>query len=79
MKELDGTEMLGRPLNIKPGVGRSQRTSKPQSDTGRWRPQEGASSAKTHSDSSSRVYVGGLPKVPDQDKLRETFFEDFNV
>lgn len=81
MTELDGTEMLGRPLKIKPGVTKS-RTTKPQADIGRWRPQEGASFAKVNSDSSSRVYVGGLPKVTDQEIVQsnvQSFFKDFAV
>jgi hypothetical protein len=85
MSELDGRDILGRPVKIKPGVVKSQeRIQNPPSPfrIDRWRQQEKPSFAKVNSDSSSRVYVGGLPRVSDHDLVQtniETFFEGFKV
>lgn len=85
MAELDGVNMLGRPLKIKPGVAKSQeRIDNPPSPfkVGGWREQEKPSFAKINSDSSSRVYVGGLPRLTDHEIVQsnvEAFFGDFNV
>ncbi|KKK14840.1 hypothetical protein P175DRAFT_0526393 [Aspergillus ochraceoroseus IBT 24754] len=111
MAELDGQDMLGRPVKIKPGViksagersqqrteptlgsPRSNRTSPFNAD--RWRRDDpaGASASasasaapgtpsKTNSDSSRRLYVGGLPKLTDQEAITSNitnFFKDYNV
>ncbi|CAG7951602.1 unnamed protein product [Penicillium salamii] len=85
MAELDGVNMLGRPLKIKPGVAKSQeRIDNPPSPfkVGGWREQEKPSFAKINSDSSSRVYVGGLPRLTDHEIVQsnvEAFFGDFKV
>ena len=92
MIELDGRDMLGRPVKIKPGVvkssnERSQQGS-PRSDRttpfslDRWRRNDAPSFAKVNSDSSRRLYVGGLPKLTDHEALSiniNNFFKDFEV
>ena len=85
MSELDGIDMLGRPLKIRPGVAKSQeRINNPPSpfNVSGWREQERPSFAKLNSDSSSRVYVGGLPRLTDHEVVQngiETFFKDFKM
>jgi RNA recognition motif-containing protein len=85
MVELDGTDMLGRPLKIKPGVAKSQERVDNPSQTfhiGGWRQQVRPSFAKINSDSSSRVYVGGLPRLADHELVKsnlESFFSGFNM
>ncbi|KAJ5321989.1 Multiple RNA-binding domain-containing protein [Penicillium brevicompactum] len=85
MSELDGIDMLGRPLKIRPGVAKSQeRINNPPSpfNVSGWREQERPSFAKLNSDSSSRVYVGGLPRLTDHEVVQngiETFFKDFKI
>lgn len=96
MVELDGQDMLGRPVKIKPGVvksasERSQQRSMDGSPRGertslfggdRWRRNETASFAKVNSDSSRRLYVGGLPRLTDHEALSiniNNFFQDFQV
>lgn len=88
--------MLGRPVKIKPGVvksasERSQQRSGDSSPRGektslfggdRWRRNETASFAKVNSDSSRRLYVGGLPRLTDHEALSiniNNFFQDFQV
>ncbi|KAJ5095027.1 hypothetical protein N7532_007318 [Penicillium argentinense] len=85
MFELDGRDLMGRPVKIKPGVQKSASSTvsgslEPRLD--QWRRQTQPSFAKTHSDSSRRVYVGGLPRLTDQDAVKSnirTFFEGFQV
>ncbi|CAG8018879.1 unnamed protein product [Penicillium olsonii] len=86
MVELDGIDMLGRPLKIKPGVAKSQeRIDNPPSPLrmGGWRQQgKQPSFAKVNSDSSSRVYVGGLPRLTEPEIVQSniaTFFSGFKV
>jgi RNA recognition motif-containing protein len=85
MTELDGTNMLGRPVKIKPGVAKSQeRINNPPSPfrVEGWREQSKPSFAKVNSDSSSRVYVGGLPRLTEHEVVQsniESFFKDFKV
>lgn len=86
MAELDGREVLGRPVKIKPGVSRSAERSSDQSRSqfalDGWRPQNNATFAKLNSDSSRRVYVGGLPRLTDHEILQNnirTFFQGYNV
>ncbi|CAL5874042.1 uncharacterized protein PFLUO_LOCUS8328 [Penicillium psychrofluorescens] len=90
MVELDAKELLGRPLRIKPGVvrsstdqhSRSTSTSSPSGTVDRWRRQENASFAKTNSDSSQRVYVGGLPRLGELETLQSqirSFFDGYTV
>ncbi|KAA8646906.1 hypothetical protein EYZ11_007545 [Aspergillus tanneri] len=95
--ELDGHDMLGRPVKIKPGVVKSssersqQRTdSSPRANKtfgmDRWRRDdrrdESTPAAKPSSDSSCRLYVGGLPRLTDQEAINSNitnFFRDFNI
>ncbi|PKX90645.1 RNA-binding protein [Aspergillus novofumigatus IBT 16806] len=101
MTELDGRDMLGRPVKIKPGVAKTasersqqqqqqqQRTeSSPRSDKGspfaldRWRRNDAAAFAKVNSDSSRRLYVGGLPKLTDPEIITTNitnFFKGYKV
>ncbi|BCR91096.1 RNA-binding protein [Aspergillus chevalieri] len=87
MGQLDGHDMLGRPVKIKPGVVKSQQQrmdgekSSPFS-IDRWRKNETPTFAKVNSDSSRRLYVGGLPKLTDHEALSiniNNFFKDFEV
>ena len=95
MVELDGRDMLGRPIKIKPGVAKNsaeriqQRVEGlPNRDkaspvgTDRWRRNDASSFGKMNSDSSRRLYVGGLPKLVDQDIMNSgvtQFFQGYNV
>ncbi|KAJ5963228.1 Nucleotide-binding alpha-beta plait [Penicillium vulpinum] len=85
MTELDGRDILGRPVKIKPGVAKSQERIQNPSEpfrVDRWRQQERPSPAKVNSDSSSRVYVGGLPRLTDHGAVQsniEIFFKGFKV
>ena len=91
MAELDGRDMLGRPIKIKPGVvknmsERSQPSSPRSNETGygmdRWRRNDGPTFAKMNSDSSHRLYVGGLPKMIDQETVNSNItklFQGFNM
>jgi RNA recognition motif-containing protein len=103
MTELDGRDMLGRPVKIKPGVAKTasersqqqqqqqqqQRTeSSPRSDKGspfaldRWRRNDAPVFAKVNSDSSRRLYVGGLPKLTDPEIITTNitnFFKGYKV
>lgn len=85
MTELDGRDMLGRPVKIKPGIAKSaERIANPPSPfrTDRWRQQDNPSFAKVNSDSSRRVYVGGLPRLTDHEAVQnniKAFFNGFSV
>lgn len=93
MVELDGRDMLGRPVKIKPGVAKSAERAAEQPRTpfamSRWRERpEGSptssptSFAKVNHDSSQRVYVGGLPRLTEPESVQSnmrTFFQGYNV
>ncbi|KAE8145651.1 hypothetical protein BDV25DRAFT_164152 [Aspergillus avenaceus] len=95
MNELDGRDMLGRPVKIKPGVVKSsseraqQRTdASPRADRSspqgldRWRRNDTPTFAKLSSDSSRRLYVGGLPRLTEQDVITSnitSFFKDYKL
>jgi RNA recognition motif-containing protein len=90
MAELDAKELLGRALRIKPGVvrssadqhSRSTSTTSPSGTVDRWRRQENTSFAKMNSDSSQRVYVGGLPRLSELETLQSqirSFFDGYTV
>lgn len=106
MTELDGHDMLGRPVKIKPGVVKSQsersqqspraegspRANKTTSPFGvdRWRRDDSAPAPvpaapvfqRTNSDSSRRLYVGGLPRISEQETIQSnitSFFKGFNM
>lgn len=84
MVELDGHDMLGRPVKIKPGVAKSaeraaERATEPTRTPfamSRWRPSEGSATtsttsfAKVNNDSSQRVYVGGLPRLTEPESVQ---------
>ncbi|KAJ6127601.1 hypothetical protein N7523_003213 [Penicillium sp. IBT 18751x] len=96
MIELDGRDMQGRAVRVKPGVTKSasERTddrtgerpgeqSRGASNTiinARWR--SPAAAVTPPADSSQRVYVGGLPRVPEQETVEsnmKNFFSEFRV
>jgi hypothetical protein len=96
MTELDGHDMLGRPVRIKPGVTKSasertdERTGERAGEqsrgasnniiNARWRTP--ASPVTPMTDSSQRVYVGGLPRVAEQETIEsnlKNFFSEFRV
>lgn len=87
MVELDGHDMLGRPVKIKPGVVKSQQQRMdgekgPLFSVDRWRRNDTPTFAKVNSDSSRRLYVGGLPKLTDHEALSiniNNFFKDYEV
>ena len=96
MIELDGHDVLGRPVRIKPGVTKSasernddrtgERTGEPSRGASnniinaRWR--SPATTVTPLIDSSQRVYVGGLPRVAEQEIVEsnmKNFFSEFRV
>ncbi|GAB1215592.1 hypothetical protein ATERTT37_004783 [Aspergillus terreus] len=99
MNELDGRDILGRPVKIRPGVVKSSaERSQPRADASprsatknsplafdRWRRDDGPVSSpppKVNSDPSRRLYVGGLPKVVEQETLNQNitdFFKGYNI
>ncbi|KAJ5693421.1 hypothetical protein N7462_002844 [Penicillium macrosclerotiorum] len=90
MVELDGRDLLGRPVKIKPGVAKSaERTgehSRSSFGLDRWRRPDATTSTDTtstgQSDSSLRVYVGGLPRLTDASEAQsnmQTFFSGYQV
>lgn len=90
MAELDGRDMLGRPIKIKPGVAKTSAERSQQrvdgsprnEQTDRWRRNDTPSFAKLSSDSSCRLYVGGLPKLIDQETINSNitkFFQGYNM
>ncbi|KAJ5577495.1 uncharacterized protein N7459_006459 [Penicillium hispanicum] len=89
MAELDGHDLLGRPVKIKPGVAKTgERTGGDQSrppfglGSDLWRRQDNTSFARVNNDSSRRVYVGGLPRLTEQQALQgniQTFFQGYNI
>lgn len=84
MGDLDGRDMLGRPVKIKPGIVKSRADGEKTSpfSVDRWRRNDTPTFAKVNSDSSRRLYVGGLPKLTDHEALSiniNNFFKDFEV
>ncbi|KAB8234113.1 RNA recognition motif domain-containing protein [Aspergillus alliaceus] len=98
MNELDGRDMLGRPVKIKPGVVKSsseRAQQQPRTDGSpraenktspfsmdRWRRPDAPTFAKVNSDSSRRLYVGGIPRLTDQEAISSnitTFFKDYKL
>ncbi|KAJ5661477.1 uncharacterized protein N7477_009093 [Penicillium maclennaniae] len=96
MIELDGRDMQGRAVRVKPGVTKSasERTDDRSGErTGeqsrgasnniinaRWR--SPATAVTPPPDSSQRVYVGGLPRVAEQETVEsnmKNFFSEFRV
>lgn len=101
MQELDGKDLLGRPVKVKPGVAKtSQDRSSPRpSNTSvaprsnekpgsssvafdRWQRNDASSHFKGYSENGRRLYVGGLPKLSNQqtiDSEIQTFFNGYNM
>ncbi|KAL4775937.1 hypothetical protein BDW60DRAFT_104303 [Aspergillus nidulans var. acristatus] len=125
MAELDGGDLLGRPVKIKPGVVKSASERQQQQRTGmgastgsvgdglssgspranrtgssplnadRWRRDDNLTSASTtptklsnmstynpNADPSKRLYVGGLPRLTDQEAISSNitqFFKGYNL
>ncbi|KAI2788245.1 hypothetical protein POX_e06258 [Penicillium oxalicum] len=94
MLELDGKEMQGRPVRIKPGVAKSQTERAAEQPVrtpfamSRWRSEGSPSSSnptstfRSNSDASQRVYVGGLPRLTEPESVQsnmKTFFQGYNV
>lgn len=80
MAELDGKDLLGRPVKIRPGVAKSsqdrslprgdgsprtERTAAP-STFDRWQRNDTPSHFKGNNEQSRRLYVGGLPRPSNQ-------------
>lgn len=84
MIQLDSHDMLGRPVKIKPGLAKSAEHTPDQTRSpfalDRWRRQDNPSCAKINSDSSQRVYVGGLPRWTEREAMEsnmQTFFHGY--
>ncbi|KAJ5888958.1 hypothetical protein N7495_008999 [Penicillium taxi] len=85
MIELDGRQMLGRPVKIKPGVAknvteRNGEAWSTQLNMDRWRTRDNTT-AKVN-EASKRVYVGGLPRSTDQEALKsslQNFFQGYTI
>ncbi|KAI9765709.1 MAG: hypothetical protein M1840_007142 [Geoglossum simile] len=94
MLELNGKELLGRPVNIRPGIAKSTRNrphgrmdifaqnEKKQSSYifDRWGETE--AQRRGYSYKGHRLYVGGLPRMPDQPTVNElirNFFQGFTM
>ena len=79
MLELNGTEFLGRPVKVGPGVARSrnkrpreeldQRAHNPRNNTrpvfDRWTRTDAPDHWKGYTEQGRRLFVGGLPRMPD--------------
>jgi hypothetical protein len=99
MVELDGKDLQGRPVRIKPGVAKSAQdratlrspqsspsrfNDKPATTNDRWQRSDVPSpnSKPSSSENSRRLYVGGLPKIVDQEAIDsdvQGFFKGYNV
>lgn len=79
MEELDGNDILGRPVKIKPGVPKSPKPQYGRRDpTGpnekqplpfvfdRWGRDDAASHWYGIAEEGRRLFVGGLPRMPNQ-------------
>ncbi len=90
MQELNGQNLLGRPVKVKPGVAKSSARPTPSRPFQRPNPADGTpyiydrwrrTDAPHHfegaADEGKRLYVGGLPRMPDQAavnlQMRELF------
>jgi hypothetical protein len=94
MKELDGRDLLGRPVKVRPGVAKSpgdrlhskldsssRITEKPFAFD-RWQRSDASAHFKGYSEQGRRLYVGGLPKLSNQaaiDSEIRKFFNGYNV
>ncbi|PGH32237.1 hypothetical protein GX50_04968 [[Emmonsia] crescens] len=96
MVELDGKDMLGRPVKIKPGIPKSSKepfgrrdlaTTTPEKQPSRfaferWERSDASSHWYDYSAQGRRLFVGGLPRMPDQPtadyEIRKLFY-GFNI
>ncbi|KAK2790496.1 hypothetical protein FQN52_005513 [Onygenales sp. PD_12] len=95
MAELNGKDMLGRPVKIKPGVpksskepfGRRDMATTPENQPPRfvferWERTDASSHWYDYSAQGRRLFVGGLPRMPDQPtadyEIRKLFY-GFNI
>ncbi|KAI9775413.1 MAG: hypothetical protein M1839_001108 [Geoglossum umbratile] len=87
LRELNGQDLLGRPVKIGPGIAKSSRGG---SNRAPQRRDANRASATPfvfdhwygYSDQGLRLYVGGLPSLPDQPTVNaeiRALFRDFNV
>jgi hypothetical protein len=95
MEKLQGIDLLGRPLKIKPGVPRSTKGAEGWKDFSVNRDEgtrvQGAfqrwdrNDAEKHfnaNEQGCRLYVGGLPRMPDHNATEievKKLFKDFDV
>lgn len=80
MKELDGRDLLGRPVKVKLGVAKStqdrsthspspranDKTGSPSYTFDRWQRNDASAHFKGYGEQGRRLYVGGLPKISNQ-------------
>ncbi|EQL30828.1 hypothetical protein, variant 2 [Blastomyces dermatitidis ATCC 26199] len=95
MVELNGKDMLGRPVKIKPGIpksskepfGRRDMATTPEKQPPRfvferWERSDAANHWYDYSAQGRRLFVGGLPRMPDQPtadyEIRKLFY-GFNI
>lgn len=98
MVELDGQDLGGRPVKVKPGLAKSAGSDRPPqrhgadnnfssprsyndrnnqpSSSDRWQRNDGSNNSRNNNEHSRRLYVGGLPKLADQQAL-ENDLRDF--
>lgn len=103
MRELDGRDLLGRPVKVRPGLAKSPndrllQTTAADGSSGRvlprndrknlsfafdrWHRNDAATHFKGYSDQGRRLYVGGLPRLSDQQAVNgeiRNFFKGYNV
>ncbi|OJD12630.1 hypothetical protein AJ78_06802 [Emergomyces pasteurianus Ep9510] len=95
MVELNGKDMLGRPVKIKPGIPKSSKEPFGRRDVAttpdkqpprfvfeRWERSDASSHWYDYSAQGRRLFVGGLPRMPDQPtadyEIRKLFY-GFNI
>lgn len=96
MLELNGKELLGRPVKVGPGVARS-RTKRPREESDqrarktrdnlrpvfdRWTRTDAPDHWKGYSEQGRRLFVGGLPRMPDHHTVNadvRELFTGYNV
>src|SRR5262245_12170499 len=91
MVELDGKDMLGRPVKIKPGIPKkaTERCQSAQVENSsspflfdRWERTDVADHWYDYATQGRRLYVGGLPRMPNQptaDYEMRKLFDGFNM
>ena len=87
IRELNGLELLGRPVKIGPGVAKSNRLSHRQRDGNgdsydRWERDDAAEHWRGVGEQGRRVWVGGLPRMSnhyDVEKGVRELFHDYSM